>query len=341
MTRQYFRPLPQTDAVRPETALPLAGSKRVWFDHVVALSRDAAPEILPAMALPDDALASLTAPRDRLCGLDMTQPQLMGVLNTTPDSFSDGGQHNVPDAAAAHARTMLDEGATILDIGGESTRPGAAFVPPEEEAARTVPVIETLRGAGIKAPISIDTRKAQVARAALAAGADLLNDVSAMTFEPEMADLARSAGAPICLMHAQGDPKTMQENPSYQNVLLDVFDFLEARIAVAEAAGIARSNIIVDPGIGFGKTQAHNLTLLQGLSLFHGLGCAILLGVSRKRFIGAIGAQPDPQRRAPGSVAIALGALVQGVQIIRAHDIEAHAQAFALWRAVQDQQQDA
>ena len=207
-------------------------------------------------------------------------------------------------------------------------------MPEDEEIARTAPIISALRAAGVGATISIDTRKAAVAEAAFAAGANMLNDVSAMTFDGAMADTAARSGTPICLMHAQGDPETMQKNPHYDDVLLDVFDYLAARVAAAEAAGVAKDCIIVDPGVGFGKTQAHNLTLIRGLSLFHTLGCPILLGVSRKRFIGNIAGVARAEDRASGSVSVALEGIRQGVQIIRAHDIEAHQQAFALWRAL-------
>ncbi len=193
---------------------------------------------------------------------------------------------------------MAAEGAAILDIGGESTRPGAAEVAVADEVARTAPVIAALVGLGV--PLSIDTRKAAVAQAALEAGAGIVNDVAALGFDPAMAALVAQAGVPVVLMHAQGTPATMQDDPVYEDVLLDVYDFLAARIAFAEAAGIARDRIVVDPGIGFGKTVAHNLALLRGLSLFHGLGCPILLGASRKRFIGTVGGEPVAERRVAG-----------------------------------------
>ena len=207
-------------------------------------------------------------------------------------------------------------------------------VPVAEEIARVVPVIEALRAGGFTTPISVDTRKAAVARAALAAGADLFNDVSALTYDPSSAAVAAQAQAPVCLMHAQGDPATMQADPRYDDVLLDVYDHLETRVAAAVAAGIPRDCILVDPGIGFGKTQAHNLALLRGISLFHGLGCPILLGVSRKGFIGVIGDARDAAQRAPGSIALGLDAARQGVQILRVHDVTETRQACALWRAL-------
>ncbi|WP_417247997.1 dihydropteroate synthase [Celeribacter sp.] len=332
MTTAYYRPIPSTDPARPEGALTLAGGW-TWFDRVEVLSRGEAPRIVVAADLPDPVRHRLTAPRPPLAGLDLSRPNLMGILNTTPDSFSDGGKFNAPAAAIEHALEMVRDGADILDVGGESTRPGAAYVSEGEEINRTAPIIAAIRGE-LSAPISIDTRKAAVAQAALEAGADLVNDVYAFTHDPALAGVTADAGAPVCLMHAQGDPEVMQDNPHYDDVLLDVYDFLEARIRVAEAAGINRARIVVDPGIGFGKTRAHNLALLQRLSLFHGLGCAVLLGASRKRFIGVIGNAPDPLDRVHGSVAVALAGVAQGVQITRVHDIKETKQALALWQAV-------
>ncbi|WP_386680879.1 dihydropteroate synthase [Loktanella sp. R86503] len=331
----YYRPLPQLDAARPDQALGLAGGW-CWFDRIEVLSRTAPPYIIPAAQAPQDVLHRLTAPRAPVAGLDMGQVQIMGILNVTPDSFSDGGAFIAPGAALAQAAAMKADGASIIDIGGESTRPGAALVPDAEELARTVPVIAALRGQSDVA-ISIDTRKSEVAQAAVAQGADLINDVSAMTWDPHMAQTAAASGKPICLMHAKGDPETMQADPQYENVLLDVFDYLADRIAVAEAAGISRDRIIVDPGIGFGKTQDHNLALLRRLSLFHALGCPVLLGASRKRFIGTItGAQAAADRMA-GSVAVTLAGVAQGVQIHRVHDTKEAKAACEMARALRGQ----
>ena len=316
----------------PSNAVPLQGGP-LWFSQVEPLERGAQHALMPASELPSVIVDRLAAPRV-LPNLPKDRAAIMGVLNVTPDSFSDGGKFTAPDAAIAHARAMIAAGADLLDIGGESTRPGATLVPEAEEINRTAPVIEALRAAGVSAPISIDTRKAAVARAAIAAGGDMLNDVSAMLYDADMGDVARETGAPICLMHAQGDPKTMQDDPHYDHVLLDVFDHLADRVAVAVSKGVDASRIIIDPGVGFGKTQAHNLALIRGLSLFHTIGCPILLGVSRKRFIGNIGGVERAEDRASGSVSVALEGLRQGVQIIRAHDIDAHRQAFALWRAI-------
>jgi dihydropteroate synthase len=328
----YYRPIAMTDPHRPDTAHTLAGGW-CWFTHAQRLERGQPSRLVSAADIPDDILHRLTAQRALIAGLDMGAPQIMGILNVTPDSFSDGGLFNASDAALIQARTMVADGADILDIGGESTRPGAATVDVDQEIARTVPVIAAIR-ADASTPISIDTRKARVAQAALAAGASLVNDVSAFTFDPDMARVTAQTGAPCCLMHAQGDPATMQDAPTYDDVTLDVYDFLETRILSAEAAGIRRDQIIVDPGIGFGKTQDHNLTLLKNLSIFHGLGCAILLGASRKRFIGTLGSAPDARDRMPGSVAIALHGIRQGMQILRVHDTLATRQAMSLHMAV-------
>jgi dihydropteroate synthase len=257
----------------------------------------------------------------------------MGILNTTPDSFSDGGQFDNRATARAHAVRLMQEGADIIDIGGESTRPGADLIAVDEEVSRTKPAILDVRQVS-PLPLSIDTRKAPVAAAALDAGIDWINDVSALTFDSEMARLAASSGATVCLMHAPSDPKTMQQNAQYEDVLLDVYDYLAARVDFALAQGILRQNIIVDPGIGFGKTLAHNLTLLRGLAVFHSLGCPILLGASRKRFIGTISGAEKAQDRMAGSVAVALAAAGQGAQILRVHDVLETVQALKLWAAV-------
>ncbi|MES0861602.1 dihydropteroate synthase [Ruegeria sp. SCPT10] len=330
--RDYYRPLVQHGAARPEDAVPLAG-QALWFTHVEVLSRGREPSVVVAAELPADQLDRLSRPRAAIAGLDMAQPQIMGILNATPDSFSDGGVHSTVDAARAGAAEMVALGATILDIGGESTRPGADFIPEDEEIARTRPLIEAIR-AETDALISIDTRKAAVAKAACAAGAGLVNDVSGFTFDPKLAPFCAGLGAPVCVMHMQGDPATMQDDPQYDDVVLDVYDFLESQIARLEALGLSRDLIIVDPGIGFGKTEQHNLELLRNLSVFHGLGCPILLGVSRKGFIGSIGKAPQKTARAPGSIALALDGLSQGVQIIRVHDVAETAQALRLWAAV-------
>ncbi|MBO9450098.1 dihydropteroate synthase [Tropicibacter sp. R16_0] len=312
--------------------MPLVGTD-LWFTDVEVLERGRASVMIKAAELPADVATHLTAPRAPLAGMDMNQPHIMGILNTTPDSFSDGGVHAGVEAAVQGAQSMVAAGATILDVGGESTRPGAAFVPAEEEVARTAPVIAAIR-AETQTAISIDTRKAQVAQAAVSAGATIVNDVSGFTFDAELAPLCADLRVPVCVMHAQGDPATMQNDPQYEDVVLDVYRFLDRQVSQLEALGLERSQIIVDPGIGFGKTQDHNLALLKNLSVFHGLGCPILLGASRKRFIGTIGQEPQADARAPGSIAVALAAAAQGVQILRVHDVAETAQALRLWQAV-------
>ncbi|MGB1234487.1 MAG: dihydropteroate synthase [Planktomarina sp.] len=304
----------------------------LWFDRVEVLEYEGR-SIVPVSDIPADVLDRLTTPRAAMVGLDWSRPQIMGILNVTPDSFSDGGVFNAPEQAVVRAQAMAADGADILDIGGESTRPGAGFVPVEEEIQRTAPIISALVDGDVP-PLSIDTRKAAVAVAAVQAGADMLNDVSALSFDDDMASVAAKSGAPICLMHAQGDPATMQKDPSYRDVTLDVYHYLEDRIAVAEAAGVQRSQIIVDPGIGFGKTLDHNLQLLRDLAVFHGLGCPVLLGASRKRFIGTLSGAKVAADRMAGSVAVALAGVAQGMQIVRVHDVAQTHQAMTLWGAV-------
>ncbi len=319
----YFRPIVQTDACRPKTAVNLAGGP-LWFDHVEKMVRGQAGRLVPVSELPKAVLNRLTKPRADICGISMARPSIMGILNVTPDSFSDGGLHVDPVLAA---QTMRQQGADMIDIGGESTRPNAEYVDVETEIARTVPVIKQLSG-----PLSVDTRKAAVANAAIKAGAAMFNDVTALSFDPDSLKIAKTADA-VCLMHSVGTPETMQDNPSYNNVLLDVYDYLETRILACESAGIARHKIMIDPGIGFGKTVEHNLALIRNISLFHGLGCAILLGVSRKKTIDHVANVPDARQRFAGSIALGIVGLNQGVQMLRVHDIAQTRQAIDLWRA--------
>ncbi len=333
---EYFRPITMNDAARPEDALTLAGGW-CWFNRVEVLSRSARPRMIAAAECPPDVLRRLTAVRPAFAGLALDRPRLMGILNVTPDSFSDGGRYLSPTAALSQGR-LIAKSAEILDIGGESTRPGAAEVPVAEEIARTVPVIEALRAGGMRGPISIDTRKALVAAAALRAGATLVNDVSGLAFDPALGPLVAKEAVPLVLMHALGTPATMQDDPSYGNVLLDVYDQLAARLTAAVAQGINPAKIVLDPGIGFGKSAAHNLALIRGLSLLHGLGCPILLGASRKRFIGSIGGglggTDSAESRMSGSIAVALAGFAQGVQITRVHDAAETRQALRLWQAL-------
>ena len=265
----------------------------------------------------------------------LDQPQVMGILNVTPDSFSDGGRFQGAEDAIAAGVDMAAAGAAILDVGGESTRPGAAMVWEGDEIRRAVPVIARLAAGGNA--VSVDTRKAEVMQAAIEAGAAMINDVSALTFDPRSVEVLAASSVPVILMHHQGDPATMQDDPRYADVLIEVFLWLEQRIAFAEANGIARERILVDPGFGFGKTVAHNLALMNGLALLHGLGCPIVLGASRKRTIGALDREAPADQRLAGSLAFALKAAEQGAQIIRVHDVPETVQALRIWRGLRDE----
>jgi dihydropteroate synthase len=269
------------------------------------------------------------------CGtyrLSLDRPLIMGVVNVTPDSFSDGGQFATADAAATHARRLIDEGADILDIGGESTRPGAAPVSLDEERKRVLPVLDRLAGCGV--PVSIDTRKAQLMREAIAAGASLVNDVTALE-DPEATAAIAATAVGVCLMHMQGEPHTMQQNPHYDDVVREVREYLAGRVRAAEAAGIARDRILVDPGFGFGKDMDHNLALLRGLRSIASIGVPVLAGLSRKAMLGRITGK-GPGERVHASVAAALIAIEEGASVVRVHDVAATADAMAVWRAVRD-----
>jgi dihydropteroate synthase len=247
------------------------------------------------------------------------RPLLMGIINVTPDSFSDGGRFLDVDAAVAHARTLVAEGADLLDVGGESTRPGAATVQEQVEMARVIPVIRQLAGE-VSVPISIDTRKASVAEAAVDAGAEIINDISALEADPRMVGVVAAAGAGVCVMHMQGVPETMQQDPTYADVVADVHRFLRERRDMLEAAGVSRERICLDPGIGFGKTYDHNLALLRSCHALHALGCAVLVGHSRKSFLGAMIGDASADRT-PAGIGVALALAEQGVQVLRVHDV--------------------
>jgi dihydropteroate synthase len=259
------------------------------------------------------------------------RPSVMGIVNVTPDSFSDGGVNYALEAAVSAARRMLDDGAAIVDVGGESTRPGADPVALDEELRRVVPVLERLAGA----PVSVDTAKAEVARRALALGAELVNDVTALRGDPELAGVVADGGAYLCLMHMQGEPRTMQREPRYDDVASDVAGFLEERLAFAVAEGVDEKHVCLDPGIGFGKTVEQNFELLRRLDVLCALGRPVLVGVSRKSSLGRILGDPDART---GSLAASLGAAVaayeRGAAILRAHDVREHVEALAAAKAV-------
>ena len=348
MTREtlYLRPIgllygAAANAAGAEgVALPLAGGPIAFAaaELIEGEAGSARRQIFTARALAearDTDLAGLlkrvTASRPPFAGIALDCPVLMGIVNVTPDSFSDGGLYDSKEDAIVHAAELAAAGAAIVDIGGESTRPGSDQVEEGEELARIVPVIEGLNG--LRAVISIDTRKATVAQAAAKAGAKIFNDVSALNFDPDSLKTAVASGLAVVLMHAQGEPKTMQDDPRYADVVLDVFDYLKARIEAAVAAGIDRSRIAADPGLGFGKTLAHNLALLAHTSLLHGLGVPLLIGASRKRFIQGVAGGAEPQAREPGSQAAAIVAAAQGAQILRVHDVAGSRQALGVWWA--------
>jgi dihydropteroate synthase len=320
-----------------------------WFGLVELIKveghKRVSSEIVPAEGIEarfDEAMATDWA---RITGLRpplqmgertvrLDQPQVMGIINATPDSFSDGGTYPDTGVAAEAGAQMAADGAAIIDVGGESTRPGAATVWENDEIERVLPVIQQLAASGNA--VSIDTRKSGVMSAALGAGARLVNDVSALTWDEQSAPVIAKAEVPVVLMHHQGDPQTMQKDPRYEDVLIEVYLWLEARIEAAEMTGITRDKILVDPGIGFGKTVAHNLELINGLALLHGLGCPIVFGASRKRMIGALSNEAPADRRLPGSLALALKAAEQGAQIVRVHDVPETVQALKVWRGLRD-----
>ena len=265
--------------------------------------------------------------------LTLDRPRVVGILNVTPDSFSDGGSHASVEEAVAHGLRMVEEGADMLDVGGESTRPGADEVPLDEELRRVVPVLEQL-AARTTVPLAVDTSKPEVMRAAVAAGAGMINDVYALRREGAL-DTAAELGVPVCLMHMLGEPRSMQEQPHYDDVVGDVHRFLTDRLFACELAGIDRRKVMVDPGFGFGKTLEHNLALLRALERFASLGSGVYVGLSRKSMIGAMTRKQVPAERAAGSVAAALIAVQRGARIVRVHDVAATVDALAVWHALQ------
>ena len=319
-------------ATRTGTARYLAGGP-VAFSLVETLapSPDGIATGLEPVTTHAQDLAALTAPRAAFAGLDLSAPAIMGVVNVTPDSFSDGGDFFERDRAIDRALQQAGGGAAIVDIGGESTRPGADPLSVGEEISRIVPVVEAAVAAGVT--VSVDTRHSAVMTAAIDAGAAIVNDVTALTGDPASLGVVAETGVSVVLMHMQGTPETMQQAPDYRLASYDIYRWLDARVAACVAAGIPPGRIAVDPGIGFGKTDRHNMEILARAGLFHGTGCAVAIGVSRKSFIGRIAAIEDPRNRLPGTIAATLMALDRGVQIHRVHDVAAARQAIAVWNA--------
>jgi dihydropteroate synthase len=327
----------------------LAGGMN-WFSAVELIgvdgNRRVSTEPVPVEGVEgrfDDAMAAqwqaLTGPRAPLQLGERTirfdQPQVMGIVNATPDSFSDGGQFADSAAAAVAGADMAAQGAAIIDVGGESTRPGAKAVWEGDEIERIAPVIRQLSAGGTA--VSVDTRKADVMTAAIEAGARMINDVSALTYDDRSAGVVAAAGVPVVLMHHQGAPETMQDDPCYEDVLVEIYLWLEERIGAAVEAGIARDKILVDPGFGFGKNVGQNLELMNGFALFHSLGVPLVVGASRKRTIGALSGEAPADKRLGGSIAFALKAVEQGAQLIRVHDVFETVQALRVWRGLRDQ----
>jgi dihydropteroate synthase len=321
-----------------------------WFASVEILTVDGgrrtAAELLSVEELESKIDDELSTQWDRLTGgrsalelgartVRLDQPQVMGIVNVTPDSFSDGGKLENASAAAEAGARMAEEGAAIIDVGGESTRPGAKPVWEGDEIERVAPVVRQLSDGGVA--VSVDTRKSDVMTAALGAGARMINDVSALTYDLRSAETVAAAGVPVVLMHHQGKPETMQADPRYDDVVVEVYQWLEERIADAEEAGITRDKILVDVGFGFGKNVAHNLELMNNLAMFHSLGCALVIGASRKRTIGALSKEAPVDQRLAGSLAMALKAVEQGVHIVRVHDVAETVQALRVWRGLKDQ----
>ena len=338
----YLTPVyTSTRATALDAGLPLGGGP-VYFNGCEVARREAggsvpaAREILSILDLvrvegAPAWLHRLSHPRPAWDGLTFEAPRLMGVLNITPDSFSDGGERLDPARAIDDGLAQWAAGASILDVGGESTRPGAEPVPVDDELRRVLPVVQGLAEAGCR--VSIDTRNARTMREALAAGARIVNDVTALTGDPDSLATVAETGAHVVLMHMQGEPQTMQQAPTYGDAALDVYDALAARVAACEAAGIPADRIAVDPGLGFGKSVRHNMEILHRLALYQALGTPVLLGMSRKSSIAKLSDSEPPQARLPGSLAAALAGVQRGAQILRVHDVAATRQALAVWRA--------
>jgi dihydropteroate synthase len=320
-------------ALKLGLAMPLAGGSAA-FTLVRLIEAGESLGIGPLGEVPDawrDQVEALSLRIPPFAGLPADRPLVMGILNVTPDSFSDGGRFDAAEAAIGAGHAMLEAGADILDIGGESTRPGAEAVSPEEELARILPVVREL---GKAAPVSVDTRNASVMEAVLEAGAEVVNDISALRHDAASLRVLMRAEAPVILMHMPGDdPRRMQEFARYEDVVLEVARFLRDRVATLEALGIPRGRIAIDPGIGFGKTMEHNLALIERLPILAGVGCRIVFGASRKRFIGRLSGVEAAEERLAGSLAAALAAAQRGAAILRVHDVAETVQALAVWRA--------
>ncbi|MDA9685301.1 dihydropteroate synthase [bacterium] len=320
------------------------GSSNLFFDTIEIITRKKDKTDNKFLKLEDlsslkkeelksvlDQIKNITAPRKKIASIDFNRPKIMGILNVTPDSFSDGGKFNNLDKSTAHASQMIKDGADIIDIGGESTRPGATTIVSKVEIARVIPAIKKLKSKNKKTIISLDTRKPDVMRVGIKNNIDLINDVSGLRYSSKSIDLIKKNKIPFVLMHSIKNPKTMQSNINYENVLLDVYDFFKKKIAICERKKINRQSIILDPGIGFGKTVKQNLSLISNIALLHSLGCPVLLGSSRKTFIGKLDKNALEEKRLGGSLSTVIYALSQGVQVFRVHDVFETSQAIKVF----------
>lgn len=329
--------------IQKKQALPICGNRSIGFTHLEIIDKKNKIRLISISQVKtlskayqqqvQQDLKQIQKKRSSIGKLNMDQPILMGVLNVTPDSFSDGGKFNKLDKALQHAKRMIQDGAHIIDVGGESTRPGARLILVKEECQRVIKIIQKIKK-NTSTVISIDTRKSEVMKQAVKAGAMIINDVSALDFDPHAEQIVINSKKPIILNHSQGTPETMQKNPTYQNVLIEIYDYFENKIKKLEKKGIARKHIIVDPGIGFGKNVQHNLTLMRHVSFFHSLGCPLMLGPSRKSFIGKIMGKKDSISRIGGTISAVIIGANQGVQFFRVHDIKEINEALTINQAL-------
>ena len=330
---QYFFPELRGFVLGQKSPFFLGGTQ-VGFDSFKIVERGRSTVTIPAMEAPQDILETFIRPRSSIFDLDFNKVNVMGILNVTPDSFYDGKENFKETDFLKKGFDLIKGGLDILDVGGESTRPGAKELPIQMEKDRVSHVIRAIKKIKPKTIISIDTRKSEVAKAGIKAGASFINDVSGTTFDKEILSVASKFGAGICIMHSKGLPENMQSQPHYENILLDVYDFLKEKLNQAKKAGISEEKIIVDPGIGFGKSLYHNKTLIKNLSLFHGLGCPVMVGLSRKSFIGEIVGELDPSKRLGGSLAALLTAVSRGAHLVRVHDVIETKQAIEVWNSL-------
>ena len=319
--REYFRPVVETCLKKPDNALSICGSK-LWFNQVEVITRAGSLGYRNVERFPSNFFKDITRRRKPISSMDFLNPVIMGIVNLTPDSFSDGGRvRNVKDFSK-RIKNLVKDGAKIIDLGGESTRPGAKEISYQLEKERLVKYLEFLSKTNDGAIISVDTRKSKIAELSANFKVHIINDVSAGTFDRDMLTVVKKYKLGFCMCHSQGIPATMNINPKYENVVLDVYDYLEERIFKAVQAGISKDKILVDPGIGFGKTYKHNLDIIRNISIFHGLGCPILLGVSRKKFIRTTMESTNDLGLKFGSIFYSFEGVRQGVQIVRMHDVK-------------------